>query len=606
MRKVISPATLAGLSLAVLAGCGGSSGGGEYELKILHINDHHSNLDAVSATLQLRTGTTDARENVTVSMGGFARVTSAIESLAAGRNNVLKLHGGDAITGTLYYTLEEGQADAALMNTVCFDAMAVGNHEFDAGDAGLRTFADFLWSHPTCRTPLLSANLAPRAGSPLGTTTVRPSVVIEREGRKIGIVGLTIADKTQNSSRPDAGTRLLPELASAQAEIDVLKRQGIDKIVVLSHVGYQQELALASALSGVDVIVGGDSHTLLGDDGLKAYGLAPVGPYPTVVRNKDGDQVCVVQAWQYSAVVGELNVKFDRDGRVSACGGQPHVLIGDSFGNRTPEQLSAIRADIASRPELRVTAESAQALAALEPFRSRLVEFGKEQVASAATNLCLRRVPGTKRDGSRSQLAGCNDDPHVIAHGGDVQQLVAEAFLRQGQRFGGADLSIQNGGGVRVDLRAGPVTVGDIYTVLPFRNTLVRLTMTGAEVKSAIEDAMTSVANGNTGSYPYAGGLRWQVNLGQPAGNRVSSLELRTAAGTWVALDPAATYSVITNDFIADGQDGYTTLGTVTGERRVDTFLAYADSFLQYARENPALARPATSAFSTQVFVDTP
>ncbi|HRQ56332.1 MAG TPA: 5'-nucleotidase C-terminal domain-containing protein [Azoarcus taiwanensis] len=590
-----------------LAACGGSGGSSDkgFELTILHINDHHSNLDPFNTNLRLRTSSAPERQSVSVSMGGFPRVTQAFEELAAAHDNVLKLHGGDAITGTLYYTLEEGRADADLMNSVCFDAMAVGNHEFDSGDAGLRQFADYLRAHPTCRTPLLSANVSPRPGSPLGSDTVQPSVVIERDGQRIGIVGLTIAGKTQNSSRPDQGTVLLDELSSAQAEIDRLRAQGIDKIILLTHVGYAGEVELARQLSGVDVVVGGDSHSLLGDDSLRPYGLNPVGPYPTVLENRDGDRVCVVQAWQYSAVVGELKVSFDRDGRVRSCEGQPHILIGDSFGNRSGEERAAILADIAAQPAMRITQPSPTAEAVLASYRAAQVAFGQEVVASASRDLCLRRVPGTARDGSRSSLAGCNTDPHVIAHGGDVQQIVAEAFLRQGQRFGSADLSLQNGGGVRVDLAVGNITVGNIYTVLPFRNTLVRLTMTGAEVKSAIEDAMDAVVNGSTGSYPYAGGLRWHVDLGQARGSRVSNLEIRGLGDIWLPLNPAGTYRVITNDFIADGQDGYLTLGTIDGDRRVDTFLAYADSFLQYARENLVLMRPATSAFSTQSFVDT-
>ena len=113
------------------------------------------------------------------------------------------------------------------------------------------------------------------------------------------------------------------------------------------------------------------------------------------------------------------------------------------------------------------------------------------------------------------------------------------------------------------------------------------------------------VVAGNTGSYPYAGALRWQVDLRQPRGQRIGALEHRNATGQWVALDEAATYRVITNDFIAAGQDGYTTLGTLDADRREETFLAYADAFLQYARETPTLTRPATADFSTQVFADT-
>ena len=113
------------------------------------------------------------------------------------------------------------------------------------------------------------------------------------------------------------------------------------------------------------------------------------------------------------------------------------------------------------------------------------------------------------------------------------------------------------------------------------------------------------VVAGNTGSYPYAGALRWQVDLRQPRGQRIAALEHRNAQGQWVALDEAATYRVITNDFIAAGQDGYTTLGTLDADRREETFLAYTDAFLQYARETPTLTRPATADFSTQMFIDT-
>jgi 5'-nucleotidase len=610
------PNTLPALTLLagalLLAGCNDSDSTPitetkpDYRLAILHINDHHSNLDEASTNLRLRTDATDTRSNVAVKLGGFPRVAAAIDALAAEHANVLKLHAGDAVTGTLYYTLSAGKADAELMNQVCFDAMAVGNHEFDDGDAGLKTFIDHLWASPSCRTPVLSANLAPRAGSPLGTHSVTPSAVFERGGERIAVVGLTVAGKTQNASRPDAGTRLLDEVDSAQREIDRLRTAGIDKIVLLSHLGYAQDKTIAAALSGVDVIVGGDSHTLLGDDSLARYGLSPAGAYPTETRNKDQERVCVVQAWQYSAVVGELEVLFDGDGKVKACDGQPHVLIGSTLGTLEGDALAAARADLAAEPALRITEPAPASAAVLAGYAQQVKEFGATPVAAAQQNLCLRRVPGTTRDASRSRLPGCNEDAHVIAHGGDVQQLVADAFLHQGQRYGGADLSIQNGGGVRVDLAVGTVTVGDVYTVLPFKNTLVTLTMTGAEIRAALEDAMQSVVAGNTGSYPYAGALRWQVDLGQARGARLSALEHRNAAGQWVALDPAATYRVITNDFVAAGQDGYTTLGTLGADRRSETFLAYADAFLQYAKDNPALARPATADFSTQRFIDTP
>lgn len=440
---------LAGLAGCLLAGCGGAGGmaGESYRLSILHINDHHSHLDPTVASLMLPGSPDGRREAVSVSLGGFARVGQAFDELAEGKANLLKLHAGDAITGTLYFTLTQGRADAQLMNAVCFDAMAVGNHEFDPGDTGLAQFIEALWDNEDdeegCRTPVLSANVAPREGSPLGER-LRPSVVLERGGERIGVVGLTVQRKTQNSSRPDPGTRLLDEQASAQAAIDALRADGVNKVVLLSHVGYPRDRELAAQLSGVDVVVGGDSHSLLGSSALEAIGLKPVGPYPDEVHNKDGDRVCVVQAWQYAYAVGELDVVFDGVGRVRACEGQVHVLIGDvdEVGQGSDAPFGAI-------PELRVTALSPRVEALLAPHREARAAFGDTVVGEVVQPLCLRRVPGSGAALSHSVLPGCDDDPHVIAHGGDVQQLVAEAFLRQGQRYGGAEVSIQNGGGVR-------------------------------------------------------------------------------------------------------------------------------------------------------------
>ena len=162
------------------------------------------------------------------------------------------------------------------------------------------------------------------------TDYVQPSAIIERGGQRIGVIGIDIARKTLESSSPDPSTQILNEVIAAQLEIGRLQAQGVDKIVVLSHYQYQNDLALAASLSGVDVIVGGDSHTLLAPD-LAQVGLGSLGPYPTQVSNRDGDQVCVVHAWEHAKVLGELTVSFDDEGRVMACEGQPHLLIVDSF-----------------------------------------------------------------------------------------------------------------------------------------------------------------------------------------------------------------------------------------------------------------------------------
>lgn len=146
------------------------------------------------------------------------------------------------------------------------------------------------------------------------------------------MVGLTVAQKTKISSSPDADTTFENETAAAQRQIDVLRAQGVNKIVLLSYIGYDLDKQVAAQLSGVDVVVGGDSHTLLGPDALKASGVGnPAGSYPTRLTDKDGKTVCVVQAWEYAQAVGELKVTFDERGDVQSCTGTPHVLIGDNF-----------------------------------------------------------------------------------------------------------------------------------------------------------------------------------------------------------------------------------------------------------------------------------
>lgn len=600
-----------------LAGCGGPDSG--TSLTILHINDHHSHLDAESMPLLLHTGS--QREMVNVERGGWPRVVTAFRELAAPATNVITMHSGDASTGDLYYTLSEGQADAALMNTVCFDSFTLGNHEFDNTDAGVEKLMGFL-HNGTCQTPMLSANVRFGKSSPLFAArppeAVLPAVVLERDGEKIGIIGLTVAGKTKHSSRPNADTTFAEEVQIAQQEIDKLSSQGIDKIILSTHIGYKADQALAGQLRGVDVIVGGDSHSLLGPDSLRQYGLTPEGPYPTRATDRDGNLVCITQAWQYAAVVGELKVSFDGRGRVKDCDGTPWLLLGDTMSRPdrqplSPPQQAAIAADIQASRILRPTRPDAEATALLAPYKERKEAMGATVVATTTEPLCLRRVPGSTRDTSRSTLGdACNANERVNQHGGDMQQLVAEAFLQEGKSFFGADLSLQNGGGVRTDLAPGHITVKDVYTLLPFKNTLVQLNATGQEIKDALEDALEGVVGPtlNTGCYPYAGGLRWQVDLRQPKGQRFSQLELRGADGQYRPFDLGRTYKVATISFLADGNDSFTTLKKITGERRIEVGLDYAEAFLRYLQKLPdtdkTLQPLPTAQYSTQRFVDAP
>jgi 5'-nucleotidase len=572
------------------------------ELTILHINDHHSHLRADSR-MSLKIG----GEKTRVRSGGFPAVVSMFNLLSEGKNNVLKLHAGDAITGDLYYTLFKGQADAALMNEVCFDAFAIGNHEFDAGDSGLAKFLDFL-NQGDCNTPALGANIVPEVGvSPLAKKTVndyiKPYTIIEKNGLNIGIIGIDVVGKTMRSSSPDATTQFLSEKETAQRYINELKSKGIDHIILLTHFQYKNDLALAKNLTGVDIIVGGDSHSLLGD--FSNIGLNSQGPYPTVVKNNDGNSVCVVQAWQYSQIVGELNVEFDEMGNVKSCEGTPHLMLADSFKRKNADgdrveiegeaRMVALKA-VRDNPSLDLIFDDPDAAKLLKSFSSKVDELKSQKVGEVLTDLCFERIPGQ----GRSKLC---DVSETAKNGSDISNLVAHAFREMTRT---SEIAIQNGGGVRIDVPKGDFSIGTAYKLLPFANTIVELEMTGAEILQVLEEALDLALNpdGSTGAYPYAAGLRWDIDASKSVGSRFSNIQYKAPGeSNWSDLDLIRTYKVATNNYIAAGKDGYKTFGVVSKSGRiVDTYLDYAQSFVDYIKKYKSIDKLPLEDYSTQSY----
>jgi 5'-nucleotidase/UDP-sugar diphosphatase len=610
--KHLSAALLAAALLGLSACGGGEMGTGlqpkdsprfpSVDLTLLHINDHHSQLDAFPNTELSIDG-----QATRVELGGFARVTAAFQSYAQ-RKDVIKLHAGDAITGSLYYTLFKGEADAALMNSVCFDAFALGNHEFDDGDAGLKVFLDHLKSG-SCQTPVLAANVKPALGTPLAMTSateyLQPFTIKTIKGVKVAIIGIDIKGKTTNSSRPLDSTVFEDETLAAQRTIDALKAKGLRHFVLLTHQGYEADKAMAARLSDVDAIIGGDSHSLLGD--FSAYGLPSSGAYPTQAKNKDGKPVCIGQAWEYSKAFGEMNLKFNTLGEVQRCSGQASLLIGSGFQRQTvpgtwgpvDETTRQQIVTLLKKSPLRVAEPDASAAATLAGYSAQVEERKAQTIGSASEALCLVRVPGesTNRSGG---VAGC-ESANTLARGSDAAQVVAEAFLAGSLA---ADVAIQNAGGVRIAVPAGTLSMNTAFTLLPFTNVLVELPMTGQQIVAVLEDAVANHldAGQSSGSHPYAAALRWQLDMRQPRGARFAQVQVRDrSTGQWSAIDPARTYTVATNDFIASGKDGYTSFGTVyaTGNY-VNNYLLYTQTFVDYVLARGSIGRPAAADYSHQ------
>ena len=598
------------LCTAALTACGSNNDiyYAPLELNIAHINDHHSQLEPFALQELTLNGV-----STQVDLGGFARQTALFKKAEFDFKNLLKIHAGDAVTGTLYYTFYKGDIDAKMMNTICFDAYTLGNHEFDDGDAVLANFLDNLVTGP-CKTPVLAANVAPKLGTPLAPRTVndyiQPFTIKTIDGVKVGMIGIDIKDKTVNSSRPLDTTVFSDEVITAQATINTLKNiHGVRHIVLVTHQGYDRDKAMAAQLTDVDVIVGGDSHSLLGD--FSAQGLTSSGPYPTVTKNKDGDTVCIGQAWEYAKAFGLMNVKFNSRGAVDSCSGQASLVIGNNFKrkdganawqNMADSDKAALVTALNALPAIKVITPDANAAALLASYTNRIDLEKAKNIGTANESLCLVRVPGESTNRS-SGVPGC-ETANTLSKGSDIAQVVAESFLASSKR---ANIAIQNSGGVRVPVASGALSMNTAFTVLPFTNVIVELDLTGQEIISALEDAVANHLDAalSSGSHPYAAGLRWDLDMSKAKGSRFTNVQVRDkSTGAWTGIDLAKTYVLATNDFIASGKDGYTTLGNVYASGRfINTYLLYTQTFADWVSLKGTVIRPARSDYSHQTVI---
>ena len=456
-----------------------------HRLTILHMNDFHSRHEAVDGRA-LSCG----RERADC-FGGSARLATAVgmqrAAAEADGRSVLLLDAGDQFQGSLFFTAHHGMAELAVMHALGTDAMAVGNHEFDQGPGALGAFA------AAARFPVLSANLD-AAAEPLLADRLQRFAVLERAGLRVGVVGLT-TEQTAVSSSPGPHVRFLdPAAALADAAADA-RAKGAGLVIALSHLGIVADALLGA--SGVSVVIGGHSHTLLSN--VEAGAL---GPYPL-----HGAGALVVQAGAYGRYLGRLDLDLAADGAVLAHGGECRHI-----GLDLPED-AAVAAIVAR-------------------FGSVLQAVRQRRVAELPETL---------------DVTGCRLGPCRLG------EVVAQALLEAAR---GADLAVMNAGGLRTALHAGPLTLGDVLEALPFGNTLATLTLTGADLRAALEQGLLP----GRGSFPQLAGARMEWNAARPQGDRITRLEVRAADGGWSPVKPGQHYLVATNNFLRGGGDGYTVM----------------------------------------------
>lgn len=480
----------------------------DYELNILHINDLHSRIESIN---KFDSTCSAEEEGKNECFGGVARLKSLIDQKRQDLSgkNVLLLNAGDNFQGSLFFTTYKGLAEAEFLNLMKFDAMTVGNHEFDEAEDGLAGFLDKV------AFPVVTANVLPSHKSKIGDR-IKPSIVLDVGGQKVGIVG-AVANDTPELSSPGPDILIGDDVATTTAAVEELKKQGVDKIIALTHVGYPRDLAAIAKIPDVDVVVGGHSHSLLSNTDEKAE-----GPYPTMVDNPGGYKVPVVQAGSYSKYLGDLVVTFDDNGVVKAAKGDP-ILVDSSI-----------------KPDQSVLTRVAELAKPIEELRSKII--GKTEAP----------IDGS-RDNCRAKEC-------------EMGSLVADAMLDRvkGQ---GVTIAITNGGGLRASIDAGDVSMGEAITVLPFQNTVATFQIKGDGIREALENGLSKLEEAG-GRFPQVAGLKYAFDRSKPVGSRVVSVEVKDGEA-YGPLDPAKTYSLVTNNYMRNGGDGYDVFKT-KGENAYD------------------------------------
>ncbi|MGG0644972.1 5'-nucleotidase C-terminal domain-containing protein [Sporosarcina gallistercoris] len=492
---------------------------GYFDLMVMHMNDHHAYLD------------------------NFPYISTVVNELRANNENNILVHGGDVFSGDLYWNKYKGQADTVMMNYLGFDAVTFGNHEFDEGG-----------SHDAMKNYVMAANF-PVLGANVDTSaepafkdlqkrgvyeeaqggSIYDGTIKTINGEKVGIFGLT-TEETSTISSPNK-VKLEDYVEKAKATVAAFETKGVNKIIALTHLGihesaeYGNDQALAKAVPGIDVIVGGHSHTELKE--------------PIAISHESGSQTLIVQAGEYANNLGTLDVKFNPKGEVYW------------------EHGELIKIDTKT---MKVDQKAAGVLA---PFKQ-----GKEQLKKESIGVESEVLLDAKRDSS-------NVGESSIRHNEtNLGNIIADAMLWKAKSMpnlqGETIVSMQNGGGIRTSIEAGTISVGSIVQVLPFGNPLAIVKSNGAEIKQALERSVfaDTIEGGKglkeSGGFLHVGGMKFTFDSTKKTGERVLDV-LVLEGDKYVPIEAEKTYYIATNDFTARGGDGYDVFKKAAAEGRVST-----------------------------------
>ncbi|KIV90644.1 hypothetical protein PV10_07927 [Exophiala mesophila] len=462
---------------------------GNYNISFFHINDVHAHLDEFSSS------GTDCTRPERGCYGGYARVKHVIDQQRPAYNDSLFINAGDEFQGTMFYTFYGGEKIAETLNQLGFDAMTLGNHEFDAGDDTLGEFLENL------TFPIVSANI--QSNHPVLNQTIKPFHIFEDKG--LAVIGVT-TETTPSISSPGRGTVFTDAIEAVQNTVNfIYNTTNVTRIAALTHIGYDEDQKLAESTTGLHLIIGGHSHTPLGD-----FEIAE-GPYPTIVDNADGDEVFIVTAYRWGEYLGYIDVTYDPTGKILAYHGGPIHLT-----NETDQD-----------PELQLQVDS---------WRGPFEEFAAQEVGMSLVEL----------DQTTCQRQECL-----------LGDFMADAmFEYRLNSSDSVDFALINAGGIRATIDEGPITRGEILTSFPFGNSIVEITLTGDELWGVLEGIMTRINQNNgrpvTSFLQVSRGIAIEYNPANENGTKLVGVTIGDEP-----LDLEAEYNIVTLDFLAGGGDNF-------------------------------------------------
>lgn len=488
-------------------------------------------------------------------------LNQARTSAVAGGRDVLTISSGDNFLAGLAFDASRTRVggapagsldpktqnyyDALALTAVGYDAITIGNHEFDFGPDVL---ADFIkgYSNAGGSAPFLSANLDFSAEANLqdlvtGGRIAKSTVVSGGvSGEQYGIIGITtplIDNITSPGGVVPNGISMADVAAAVNAEVAALEAMGVNRIILSSHLqGLSQDQDLVPLLSGVDVIIAGGGDELLrnGPDDNTSAPFGPVidGPYPIISAqtDQDGKTIALVTTQGEYRYIGELEVEFDAAGNVTGVGGvsPDPILVNPATG---PQELGTANGiNIAND--------------IITPLSADIAVLEATVVGTTEVNL----------DGRRESVRTVETN---------LGSLIADAFIYQAQQIGGLSgapvIAVTNGGGIRNDdvIVPGDLTVADIAGILPFANSVVVLNdLPVAALVSALEHAVGSFP-GQSGGFLQIGGF--EFSFSEDTGK---VLRVALADGTLLYTDVlgdvfGGPLDLVTNSFTAGGGDGF-------------------------------------------------